>query len=92
MQYKLRCFINNLLLCAGVTVYTVSIVILYLLENKTMFSWVGMLFSGIVSLASGYILEKRGELILYDTKEKALPTMIFGISCILVPVMILIFN
>jgi len=92
MQHKLEVFFNNYLLCIGITVYAVSTTLLFVVDNKSLFTWVGMVLSGILSVISGYIIESRKQIILFDTQEKALPTMVFGISCILIPVIMLILN
>lgn len=89
MQYKLRKFINNCVICIGTVVYITCVTLLILMENKTPFQWTGMVASGIMSvLAADTILGKK-RYFLYD-ENNTLFLAIFAVTCILLPVILLV--
>lgn len=89
MQHKLRKFINNCVICIGAVVYITCVTLLILMENKTSFQWIGMVASGVMSIAAADTILGKKQYFLYD-KDNTLSLEIFAVTCILLPVIILV--
>ena len=92
MQHKFTKLKNSVILGIGSTIYTVCTILLILVENKSLLTWIGMILSGFLTLISGYLIVNKDDYIIFDTELQSAPTIIFCIGCILIPVIILITN